>query len=131
PPHADRVSAARAAREARRQGADAPPAPARRMGSAQHAAHALPSRAHGGAAPQDRRRPGAPALARHRGRRRLPATRRTGLPSGHSCGSLSAATLTNGIAPVPIIWGNWPFHLSSALYWTYSGVIEAATILLK
>ena len=51
------------------------------------------------------------------------------LVAGHFC--LGGATLTNGTAPVPIICGSSPFHFSSALYCTYSGVIEAATVLLK
>ena len=76
PPDADRVPPARAARAQRRQGDDPPPAAPRGLGPAQHPAHPLPAGPHGRAAPQARGRPGAPALADHRARRRLPAARR-------------------------------------------------------
>src|SRR3954469_21641533 len=52
--------------------------------------------------------------------------------SSHFAGGFEVFRLTNGIAPLPpIIWGSSPFHLSRALYCTYSGVIDAATVLLK
>ena len=72
--HADRVPAARAARAARREGADPPPDPEGGLGPERDRG-ALRARPHGRAAQEDRGRPGAAAAAGHRARRRLPAAR--------------------------------------------------------
>ena len=68
PPHADRVPAPRHDGQARGQGPDPPPAPARGLGPALRGPGALPPRLHGAAPPQDRGRSRPTAASPHRAR---------------------------------------------------------------